>query len=54
MFEKKMKANIMVIEDDEEITGKIKKCLEDNSFNVYILIIIIFNFTNKYLNFKLN
>lgn len=27
----------MVIEDDEEITGKIKKCLEDNSFNVYIL-----------------
>ena len=37
MFEKKIKANIMIIEDDEEITSKIKESLEDNSFNAYVL-----------------
>ena len=36
MLKKGIKANILVIEDDIEISHKIKKCLEENNFNINI------------------
>ena len=37
MLKKNIKANVLVIEDDIEISCKIKKCLEENHFNINVL-----------------